>query len=68
MPIGTHFSIYIKIVQQHKVFDNFVLVGCNMLSKKQEGCIPVATLYITQDLIIGPVFFDDVKNMFDGRR
>ena len=45
-----------------------MLVGGDVLAKKQKAGIAIPTGNIRQDLVIGPVFLHNIKYMFDGRR
>ncbi len=66
--IGAHFAIGIKVVEQHKLCGQLVLIGGIFFAKKQQRSIAIATRNITKYLIVSSVFFDDVKHVFDRRR
>ena len=44
-----------------------MLIGGVFFSEQDQIRIPVTLSYVTQDLIVGPVLLDDVKDVFDGR-
>ena len=46
MSVGTNFAIYIKIIQQHKVFGQSVVIGRNPFAKQQQACIAIALRHI----------------------
>ena len=68
MTIGTNLCIHIKIIKQHIFTCNFMLIRSIFFSKKRQGRIAVSFFYIPKYLIVGPVFFNYVKHVFDWRR
>ena len=65
--ICTHLGIHIKMVEQNEFLGKFVLIGGDIPAKQQQGAITIAARQICQYLVVGTIFFDDIKNVFDGR-
>ena len=68
MAIRADLPVYIKIIQQHKFPGESMLIGSDLLPKQYKTGVAIALGHIAQHLVIGPVFFNDIKDMFDRRR
>ena len=66
--VGTHFSVHIEIVEEYVFTCEPVLIRGHFLRKKAEIRIAISAQtggQITQNLVVGPVFLDNVKNIPD---
>ena len=63
--IGADFAFDIKIIQQHKLTRQLVVVGRGPLGKQAELRIAIALRKIAQHLIVSSVLFDDVKTVLE---
>src|SRR5271157_4849431 len=59
---------YHEIIQQHIIMGQLMGIGCNGFSVDTKRRITIALWHITQDLIIGTVFFYNIEYMFDQGR
>ena len=65
MAIGAHFGVHVKVVQEAELSRKRMVIGSNLLPEQDEGGVPVPFRHVTEDLVIGPVLFDDVDDVFD---
>jgi len=65
MAVGAQNPATVSIVEQNKLAHQLVEVRRDMLSKHAERRIAIPLTYITQDLIVAPVFFDDINDVFE---
>jgi hypothetical protein len=68
MAVRAHFALHIKIVEQHKLTRQLVVIGSDPFREKAEGGIAVSLGHIAQHLIVSSVLFDDIDAIFDGAR
>ena len=64
MTISTYLSVNIKIIKQNKFTGNGMLIWCYIFTKKNKIGISVTFRHITQYLVVGTVFLNDIKNIF----
>ena len=65
MAVAGNFSAVVKIVEHAELQRQFVLVGSDVLAVHRERWIAVSHFQITQNLIVGAVFFEDVDHVLD---
>ena len=53
--------------KQSEFITQFMCIGGNLPAKSCKCGITISLCHIAQDLVIGPVFLDDIKDMADGR-
>ncbi len=63
--VGADFGICVKIIQQHKVTGQPVLVRRDALRENAEARIAVAQWQVAKDLIVGAIFLHDVDTILD---
>ena len=67
MPIGTHFAIHIKIVQQHEFACEGMMVRRYQFREEAETGLTISLWKIAQDLVVCTILFNDVNAMRNGR-
>ena len=65
MAVGAEDAGAIRIVEQHKIPDQLMLVGRDLLAKCAERRRAVALREIAQNLIVGAVFLDDIHDVLE---
>ena len=63
--VGADFAVNIEIVQEHELPGQGVMIGRDPLGKNAKRRIAVALADIAEDLVVGPVFLDDIDAMLD---
>ena len=58
----------IGVIEQHELAHHLVLVRRDALAEDAERGVAVAFLDVTEDLVVGAVFLDDVEDVFEDRR
>ena len=66
--ISAHLTIDIKVVEHNELIDERMMVRGDVLSEDAESRIAVPFGHVTEQLIVGSVFFDDVDAMLDRTR
>src|SRR5665648_249 len=64
--IGTHFSIHVKVIEQNKLFGDCMKVWSCIFTEKNQSRIAVSFRNVAQNLIVSPVFFNNIKDILDG--
>src|ERR1700730_93918 len=67
MPLRTDLRVGEKPIKESETEGQRMMIRRNRLSKKDQAGVTVAFFQITQDLIIGSVFLDDVDHVFERR-
>ena len=57
----------VEIVQQHKLLGQRVVVGRNFPAKMDQAAVAVSLRHVAQNLVVRPIFFDDVDDVFEDR-
>ena len=65
--VDTHFPIAVKVVEQHPLIGDGVMIRRDVLSEDRKPRIAVALLHIAEHLIVGAILLDDVDHVLDGR-
>src|SRR5438309_1481890 len=68
MPIRTHISVHVKVVEQNKLTRELMVIGRDFLVEERKRAVSIALAEIAKNLIISSILFDDINNVFDGRR
>ena len=68
VPVGADFALDVEIIEQDELAGQFMVVRRDALGKKTERRIAIALRKIPENLIVGPVLFDDVEAILDRRR
>ncbi len=68
VPIGAHFALDIKIIEQNEFASQRVLIRRYLLGEDAQRWIPIALRQIAKYLIVGSILFDDIEAMLDGTR
>src|SRR5207247_8493900 len=55
----------IKIVEQHELARELVVVGCDFFTEQTQPRIAVALRQVAKDLVVGAVLLDDVNAILD---
>jgi hypothetical protein len=63
MAIRAQNAAAIGIVQQHKFTNKLMLIRSHALTELAEVGVAVAFSHVAQDLIVGPVLFDDINDV-----
>src|SRR6202040_2870373 len=63
--ISAHLARVEEIIERHETPGESVLVGRNCGTEESEVRFAIATPQISQDLIVGSVFLDDVDHVTD---
>jgi hypothetical protein len=66
--IGTHIAIDKEIVEKDKVKGQRVVVGSDLRAEKDQARVTVPFRNIAQDLVVGTVFFQNVKDILNWTR
>ena len=66
--IGAHLTIGVEIVEQHKFAGERVGVGRDLFRKDTQPRITFALEHVAENLVVGPIFPDDVDHIFNRRR
>ena len=66
--IGANLSIDVQVIQKHEFVGQGVLIRGDLLAKDAQIRIPIPFGYVAKELIVRPVFFDNVKAVLDGAR
>jgi hypothetical protein len=66
VPVRANVAIHIKVVEQHELARQLVMVGTGIFLKKTQRRIAFALAEVTQHLIVGAILFDDIEHMLDG--
>src|ERR1700719_4904974 len=64
--IAGDIAAVIKIVQNSKLFGESVLIRCNVLTVHGQTRIGIAWFKVAKNLIVSPIFLDDVDHMANG--
>src|SRR3954453_10439234 len=67
MAIGRYVTIAVKVVKQDKLFGQLVVIGSDVTPEHHEGRVAVTPREVAKNLVVSPVLFDDIKNMFNRR-
>ena len=65
MPIHADLGVDVKVVQQHELPGQGVMIGCDFFSKKGQAGITVAFLHVAEHPIVGAVLLNNVDNIFN---
>ena len=57
----------IEVVEKDELIGEPVVIRCDILPEHHERGVPVSLRHIAENLIVGPVFLDDVHDMPDQR-
>ncbi len=68
MPFRTNAAAAISIIEQHELMNEFVLVGRDLLAKIAQSRVSHPFLHVTKNLIVGPVFLDNIYDVMDKAR
>ncbi len=63
MTVGAHLGVDVKIVQQHELPRQGVVVRRYFFGKKTQARVTVTLRHISEHLIVGAILFDNVKNI-----
>src|SRR2546430_1385671 len=63
--IGADFALDVKVVKQHKVARQLVVVGSDALVEQAKARVAVAFGQVAEDLIVGAILLDDVNAILD---
>ena len=63
--IGADFTLDVKVVEQHKVARQPVVVGSDALVEQAKARVAIAFGQVAEDLIVGAIFLDDVNAILD---
>src|SRR2546426_610311 len=63
--VGADFTLDVKVVEQHKVARQLVVVGGDALVEQAKARVAVAFGQVAEDLVVGAVLFDDVNAILD---
>ena len=66
MAIGADIGVDIEVIEEDELIGKFVMIGRDLLAEDGKRGIAIAFADVAQDLIVGPVFLDDVDDVFDG--
>ena len=67
MAVGAVSARGIEIVEYHELFRQAVMVGRHITSVNQQARVAVCLGQVPQDLVIGPILFDDEHHVIDQR-
>src|SRR5580700_11899156 len=65
MSVAGNFSAVVEIVEHAELQRELVLVGRNVGAVEREEGVAVAHLQVTEHLIVGAVFLDDIDDVLD---
>ena len=68
MAVGADLALDVKVVQEHELAGQGVVVGRDGLGEQADVRIAVAFFHVAEDLVVGAVFLDDVDDVLDRRR
>ena len=65
MPVGGDFALDIKVIEQHELAGQGVMVRRDRVGEEAQVRVAVAFLDVAEDLVVGAVLFDDVEYVLD---
>src|ERR1700756_3638087 len=65
MTVTRNFSAIVKVVEHAELQRELVLVGCDVFAVHGKRGIAVADLQVSQNLVVGSIFLDDVKHVLE---
>ena len=69
MAIGADVRVDIKVIEEHKLAGQLVMIGRDVFPEQEKRGIAVAFFHIAQYLIVGAVLLHDINDMLDrGKR
>jgi len=64
--VGAQDAAAIRVVEQHELADELVMIRCDPFTEDAEGGVAVALRQITESLVVGPVPLNDIHDVPDG--
>ncbi len=68
MPVRAHIRVDVKIVEQHKLARQLVMIRRGILIEQRQRRIAISLPELPQHLIVSAIFLDDVNHVLDRRR
>src|SRR5438445_13796726 len=68
MSISADFAFDIKIIQQHKLTRQLVVIRRDALGKQAKLGVAISLWKIAEDLIVSPILLDDIKTVANRTR
>ncbi len=65
MAVTGNVATSIEIIEDAELTSELVLIGRDVLTVHRQGRIAIACAEITEDLVVGAIFFDDVDDVPD---
>ena len=65
--VDADFAVAEEVIEQDELFGELVMVGRDLAAEDGEAGVAVTLLEIAEDLVVSPVFLDDVDDVFNGR-
>ncbi len=68
MSVGAYVAIHVKIVEQHELTSQLVMIRADVFLKETERWIACAFSDVAQHLIVAAILLHDIDHVFDGRK
>jgi hypothetical protein len=66
--VGAEDAAAISVVKEDEFADELVLVRRHLFAEDAQGRVAVSRSDVAEDLVVGPVFLDDVNDMLEDAR